>query len=187
METQFFIFMARSRASKKEILTSLKEKIGRSQSVMFASIQGLKVKETESLRKSAREQNAECFVAKKTLLALAFKEHGSDTIDFKKLDGEVAATFGYEDEIAPAKILAAFGKTHERLKILGGLMLQTHAGKQALTAQAVVQLAQLPSRDELRGKLVGTLVNPLRGFVTVLNGNISGLVRVLNGIAQSKT
>ncbi len=175
--------MARSKGSKVAILNQLEDRVKRSKSIVFANLQGLKVKESEELRKACRAEGSECVMAKKTLFQRVLKTADIE-INARKFEGEVAAIFGYADEIAPAKILALFGKTHESLKILGGVMMSAPVESRILDAVTVHTLAKLPSRDELRAKLVGTLANPMRGLVTVLQGNLRGLVQVLHAASQ---
>ena len=85
------------------------------------------------------------------------------------------------DPVAPAKALKQF--TDERKKL--GIKAAYIDGK-LVDAKQVAVLASLPPKIELLAKLVGTLANPLRGLVTVLQGNQSGLVRVLNQIREQK-
>lgn len=177
--------MARSKASKQHVLERLQKSIGKSASVLFTSFQGLTVKETEKIRSACRAQNLECIMAKKTLFARAFQEHGITEVDFKKLEGELVATFSSDDEIAPSKVLSGFKKEFERLSILGGFMLHAPQGSRFIDPSVVAHLAKLPSRDELRAQLVGALVQPMRGMVGVLHGNLAGLVRVLHARAHS--
>jgi large subunit ribosomal protein L10 len=179
-------YMARSRESKKNILEKLEQNIGKSKSFFFANLKGLTVKQTEDLRASCRKEGIDCLMAKKTLLNLAFKNKGINGVDPKKLEGEVALAFGYGDEIAPARILASFAKTHETFGILGGVMV-SQATPEILDAKKVQQLAKLPSREELLGSLVGSLACPMRGFVSVLQGNMRGLVQALKGIADMRS
>ncbi|MBI4239851.1 50S ribosomal protein L10 [Candidatus Uhrbacteria bacterium] len=177
--------MARSKASKVTIGEQLRERLGKSTAVVFANLQGLKVKEAEELRKACKGEKSECVMAKKTLLTRVFQDNGYD-VNVRKFEGEVAAIFGYADEIAPAKVAATFAKTHEALKILGGIMPSAPADSRILNAGAVQTLAKLPSKDELRAKIVGTIANPLRGMVGVLQGNLRSLVYVLNAVKNSK-
>lgn len=178
--------MARTKTSKKAVLESLTDTIASSAAVAFASIQGLTVKESEDLRKAARAEQLTVKMAKKTLLSLAFKKNGYEEVDFKHLEGEVVATFSPTDEVAPARILAKFGKDHDRLKILGGLMMAAPAGSQYMDASSIVRLSKLPTREELLGKFVGTIAGPLRGLVGVLVGPQRSFVYALNAIADSK-
>lgn len=184
--TDFFIFaMARTRKSKEHILTRLSQAIDSALSIVFVSVKGLTVHEIEALRKELRAEQNECLVAKKTLLSRAFSEKGT-SVDFKGMEGEVAAVFGYADQITPARILAGFAKQHEALAVRAG-MLKSDERLEPLTEGAIKALATLPTRDELRAKVVGSLAAPLRNCVGVLQAPLRGFVQVLNAYAQSKS
>lgn len=178
--------MARSRDSKKDILEKLEQNIARSTSLFFTNLKGLTVQQAEDLRKSCRKEGIDCLMAKKTLLKLAFKNKGIEGVDPKKLEGEIALAFGYGDEVAPAKVLSSFAKKHEMFGILGGIILSHTAGPEILDGKKVQQLAKLPSREELLSSLVGSLSSPMRGFVSVLGGNMRGLVQVLKSLADTR-
>lgn len=175
--------MARTRGSKEDILNDLKTSLSTSSAVVFVNMKGLTVKESQDLRKQCHQASTQCVMAKKTLLRKAFQEHNISGIDFKQLEGEVAVVFSFADEVTPAKITAGFKKGHEQFQILGGVSLGGPQGAQLLNAEEVKQLAQLPSREELLGMLVGTIANPLRGLVGVLHGPLRGIVYVLSGIS----
>ncbi len=170
--------MAVSRAKKEEVVKELSTKLAKQKSIVFVDFIGLKVKDLGDLKAKLRQSDAEFKVAKKTLMRVAFKERGID-IDSKTLVGEVALVMGYGDETAPAKMVYEFSKTNQNVKILGG-MLENNA----LTIAQVANLAQLPSKQELYAKLVGTISAPSRNFVGVLQGNIRGLIQVLSQIKK---
>lgn len=177
--------MARSKQSKEMVLKRLQDAISKSVSVVFANVKELHVQELEALRKELRNEDNECIVAKKTLLSRAFL--GTEmSIDFKNMDGEVAAVFGYADHVAPARILFAFGKQHEQLKAFSGLIKNNDKGIQVLSASAVTALALLPSRDELRARVVGSLAAPLRNCVGILQAPLRAFTQVLNAYAKNK-
>ena len=173
--------MAKTKEQKKIHVDSLAKDIKSAKSAVFASVQGLNIKDTDELRKNCREQKLSYVVSKKTLLKKALKDIGLDA-DTKVFQGGVAVVCGQEDEVAPAQMLAKFAKTHNVMKLLGGLL----EGKLVDTAM-VLQLSVLPSKQELLAKLVGSLNSPVSGFVNVLTGNLRGLVGVLNNIQKSKT
>ncbi len=170
--------MALTKAQKQKIVDDLKEKVDKQKSIVLASIVGVKVKGLTRLRKEMKKQDCELKVAKKTLISLAFKEKKID-IDTKKLEGEVALSFGYRDEILPFKILYDFSKEDENLKILGGLI-----GQELLTREKAIELAQLSTREELLARLVGSIFSPISGLVNVLQGNIKGLMYALSAIKK---
>ncbi|MDP3990721.1 MAG: 50S ribosomal protein L10 [Candidatus Nealsonbacteria bacterium] len=170
--------MALTKTQKQNIISDLKDKIERQKAMVFAAITGLKVKDLASLRKEMKKNDCELKVAKKTLIAKIFQEKKFG-VDVKKLNGEIALGFGYKDEILPFKTLYDFSKEHENLKILGGII-----GQNALGEEKALTLGQLPGKDELLGRLVGSIASPLSGLVNVLQGNIKGLIYALSAISK---
>ncbi|MFH1671728.1 MAG: 50S ribosomal protein L10, partial [Candidatus Portnoybacteria bacterium] len=143
-------------------------------------ISGLKVKDLSALRKRLKSSGADLKVIKKTLAEVIFKENKME-FNRKDLKTEMGFVFGFEDEVSPAKMVYLFQKENEKLKILGGFI-----EKDAKKEEEIVFLAQLPTRQELLAKLTGSLLSPVSGFINVLNGNIKGLVLVLNAISKNK-
>ena len=175
--------MAKTKEQKKEILEKLDKKIKQAKSIVFAKFDGLEVKDNEELRKQLREENSEYYVAKKTLMDIAFKK-SSDVKDLniKDFQGRIAAIFGYEDEVIPAKIIDKFAKDHqENIDFVGGIM----EGK-FLSADEVKTIAKLPSKQELYARIVGSINAPISGFVNALAGNLRNLVYVLKAIEEKK-
>ena len=170
--------MALAKIQKQKIISDLKEKVDRQKAMVFADFQGLKVKDLTKLRKEMKKNDGEFKVVKKTLMAKVFQEKKID-FDVKKLTGEIALGFGYRDEILPFKTLYKFSQVHENLKILGGLV-----GGKLIEKEKAIELGQLPSREELLARLVGSISAPLSGMVNVLQGNIKGLVYVLSAIKK---
>ncbi len=173
--------MAKTKQQKKQEVKELTDKFTEAKATVFASYQGLTVNETEDLRKGLRSEGAELKMAKKRLLKLVLKEQGLDENKINDFSGSLTVAFGYEDEVAPAKIMAKFAKDNEAMQIFGGLL-----GKVFITTEEIKNLAVLPSRQELLAKTVGTIQAPIAGFVNVLSGNIKNLVYTLNAIKESK-
>ncbi len=175
--------MPKNKIQKQEILRNLSEKFKKSKSVVFAGFNALTVKDNEVLRDQFRKENSEYYVAKKTLMNLAFKDQIGD-LNVRSMDGKLAAVFSYEDEVAPAKIIANFRKDKEKadkIFFLGGIL-----ENKLLSKEEMESLSQLPSKPELYAKLVGSLNAPVSGFVNVLAGNLRGLVGVLKAISEKK-
>lgn len=174
--------MPKTKIQKQEILRSLEAKIEKSKSIIFAGFNALEVKDNEELRSKLRAENGEYFVAKKTLMNLAFKNKGIEGLNARDFDGKVAAIFSYEDEISPVKAVSTFAKGKEsKIFFLGGIL----DGK-LLSKEEVDALAKLPSKTELYAKLVGSLNAPISGFVNALSGNLRNLVYVLKAIEEKK-
>lgn len=171
--------MAITRREKEVTLAALQEKLQRAKSIIFTHYQGLTVKEVTELRRTLRQDAAELVVIKKTLLRRALSGAGQDSSLAERLVGSVALAFGYSDEVSPARILQKFAKTHPVVELLSAVV----AG-QTLDALGTVALATLPSRDELRAKMVWILGSPLSGSVNVLAGTLRGFINVLNAIKE---
>ncbi len=179
--------MARTRSSKRDILVRLEDKLMKSKSVVFSSFKGLRAKETEEIRSLLHKEHLDVMMAKKTLLRRVLQKAGIEELDPKELEGEITATFSYSDEVAPARVLATYGKDHENLKIVAGLIMSAPVDSRLISAAGVMQLSKLPSREELLAKTVGALASPLRGMVGVLQGNLRGLVQVFKAVSESRS
>ena len=164
--------MALTKAQKQKIIADLKDKIAKQKAMVLIGITGLKVKDISDLRKKLKTEEGNLKVVKKTLIEKAFKENN---IEFE----EIALVLGFKDEILPAKTVYQFGLANEKLKILGGFL----EGK-FKEAEEIIALAQLPTKEGLLAKLVGSIASPISGLINVLQGNIKGLITVL---AKAKT
>src|SRR3990167_4103320 len=158
--------MALTKEKKKQSLDGLKANIAKQKSVVFADFSKVNSKDLFDLRKKLKEAGCVLKVGKKTLMRIAF---GQSNISFwnhikKSVPGQLALVFGMEDEIAPARISNQFVKTNENFKILGGIF-----EKRFIDRERVLVLANIPSRNELLSKLVGSLASSMIGFVTVLD------------------
>lgn len=170
--------MAKTRQQKEVEFRDLQQKLADSKATVFINFSGIGVHEINKLRSQAKEENAEYYVAKKTLLKKVLAEKGYDQADF---NGEVAVLFGYNDEIVPAKLAADFAKNNENFEILNGILEGN-----IIDMVKIKALASLPSREELMAKAVGSIAAPLSGFVNVLQSNLRGLVYALNAIKDKK-
>lgn len=174
--------MAKTRLKKKQELEILTEKIKNAKSMVFVNFDKLKVKEVDEFRKKCRTENVGYAVAKKTIMKLALKEAGLTDIDPKKLEKSLGTIFGNADEVAPARIATDFAKTHDAMATIGGILEGKFVGK-----EKVLELAKLPSKQELLGMLLGQINAPVTGFVNVLAGNLRNFVYAINAIKESKS
>lgn len=165
--------MPLTKEQKQKIVEELKEKIDRQKSMVFVAIEGLKAVDIFDLRKKLGEENCQLQVIKKTLADIAFKKEKLE-FDIKALEGQFALVFGFGDEISPAKTAYQFSLGNENLKILGGFFEDKFR-----SAEEIIALAKIPSKQELFAKVVGSISSPISGFVNVLQGNIKGLINVL--------
>ncbi|MFA6551830.1 MAG: 50S ribosomal protein L10 [Patescibacteria group bacterium] len=170
-----------NKQKKQEIVKEFAEKFTRAKSVFFAKYFGVKANDINELRRQFRNVGSEYAVAKKTLLDRALAESHLDGIKTRGMDGEIAAIFSYEDEVAPAKILEEFIKKHEKVEFAGGIL-----ENKLLSAEEARSLAKLPSKLELYAKVVGSMQAPISGFVNALAGNLRNLVYVLKAIEDKQ-
>lgn len=173
--------MSKTKQQKQATITSLVDGLKTAKATVFANFQGLKVSEAEELRRECRKNNIQVLAAKKTLVKKACENIGLEDINPKVFSGGVATFMGQGDEVSAARIVNTFAKTHSIVTIFGGIL----EGK-FVDAVAVKSLANLPSRQELLSRLVGSINAPVSGFVNVLAGNLRNLVGVLNNIKESK-
>lgn len=173
--------MPKTKQQKQTTVQTLVEGIKGAKSVIFANFQGLTVAQTEDLRKKCRIEGIQMVAAKKTLVKRALKEveiSSSEDYDFA---GGVATFLGANDEVSAARVVNSFAKNHEMVTIFGGIL----EGR-FIDSVKVKNLANLPSKQELLSKMVGSLAAPISGFARVLNGTIVNLVGVLQNIKNSK-
>lgn len=173
--------MAVSRAKKEEILNKLKDDFSKATAIYFTEYTGLTVEQLSEMRAKAREENAKISVAKKTLMKIAADNAGYKEIPDEALEGPIAAVMAFEDQVTPAKAVHTFLKEFDNLGLVGALM----DGK-ALTKEQAQQLAQLPSREELLAKLVGSMNAPIAGFHGVLHGVMRQFVGVVAAYKDKK-
>lgn len=166
---------------KKETVSTLTEKVSRAKTIAFTKYHGLTVNQLGELRQKIKEAGGEFLVAKNSLMKRAVTGNQLPVTD-NEFMGPIAAVFSYEDEIAPIKAVADTKKTLGVPQFAFGFF-----GKKTLDTAGLENLASIPSRNVLQGKVVGTLAGPLYGIVNVLSANIRNLAIVVNEIAKQKS
>lgn len=170
-----------SREKKEELVRVFSDKLTEAKVVLFTDYRGLTVEDMTDLRRQLREKGVELKVIKNSLLKIA-ADNAKVQIDNGKLsDHPVAVAFGYDDEVTAAKSVFAFSKDHEALEVVGGIL----EGRN-IDYQGMKTLSEVPSREELIAKMMGSMKAPVSNFVGVLSANIRSVVLVLNAIKESK-
>jgi large subunit ribosomal protein L10 len=165
------------RARKTEIVDSLRGVFGGAGVVVVAHYKGLSVADVGELRRGMRDAGAVFRVTKNTLAKIALADTAYATLD-PLFTGPTAIAYS-ADPVAAPKAAVGFAKRNEKLAIVGGA-LPGHL----LTPEQVRALADLPSIDELRAKLVGLLTTPAARLVGVLQAPGAQLARVLTAHAE---
>lgn len=168
--------MPKTKQDKEKIIKDLQEKIERQKIIVFVSFKGLKTKDFEILRKKLKESGNELKVVKKTLAQLAFKKKGVK-VELEEIKTQMALVFGYKDEILPAKIVWQFSQENPNLEVLGGLFENNFMEK-----EKIIELAKLPTKEELVTRLVRSLSAPILNLMNVLGGNLRSLIHILSQI-----
>lgn len=162
--------MPKTKEQKSQIIQGLSDKLTKMKAAVMFNFAGIEVKEINKLRDKCRAEGLDYVVAKKTLLKKSLTDKGFNNVAEKDFSGEIATLFSYDDEIAPARIVANFAKENDKVKFTGGIFEGNF-----IEAVRVIELSKIPSKHELLSKLVGCLTNPM-----------SGLARVINAIKEDK-
>ena len=166
--------------AKQAAVADVVDKMKRAQSVIVLDYRGLTVAEVSDLRSKFREAGVEYKVIKNNMLKRAAEELNIEGVDdyFK---GPTAVAFGFEDPVAPAKILCKFVKDVNKTEIKGGIL----DGK-AMDAGKIESLSKLPSKEELIAKMMGSLNAPITNFALALQAIPRGLACALKAVAEQK-
>ena len=165
------------RAEKREVVTALHDVFAKTGVVVVAHYAGLTVSAMTKLRSEMRGAGGQVKVAKNRLVKLALE--GTDAKGIADLlKGPTCLAFS-ADPVAAPKIAVKFAKANEKFVILGGAM-----GNTVLDAKGVSSLADLPSLDELRGKLIGLIQAPASKIARTLNEPGAQLARVFGAYGK---
>ncbi len=167
--------------AKRQAIAELVELLRSSSALAVADYRGLKVSEMQSVRRSLRASGVQLHVAKNRLLKIAAAEAGRGELN-ELLSGPTALASSSGDETSLAKALQDALRPYSRVVALRGGLL----GGVAVDAAAFQQLANLPSRDVLLGRLAGAMAAPIAGMAGALAGNLRNLVGVLSAVADQK-
>jgi large subunit ribosomal protein L10 len=170
------------RADKEKVVESVKATFDKMTSAVFVDFQGLNVEQVSKLRDEFRKSGVDYRVVKNSLVRHAVSHHPWG----KKLDdtlvGMTGVAWSYEDPSAAAKVVKAFRKDHDKLKVKAGLI-----DGQVLTADQVEsQLATMPGKNELRSMLLATMQAPLTQFVQQLAAPSQNFVYLLAAQEREK-
>ena len=154
---------------KEEEVKKLSEKLKDAKLVLLTEYRGITVADVTKLRSDLRNVKGEYKVIKNNIVKRALNENGETGLD-SLLEGPTAVVIGLEDYLEPSKVIYNYSKDHEFYKIKGGII----DGK-VMTAEEIITLAKLPSRQELLAKLAGALL-----------GNITKLAVALDQVKAQK-
>ena len=154
--------MSKNIEIKKGVVADIKQKFEKAQTAVLVDYRGLNVAEDTELRNQLRKAGVEYAVLKNTMINLAIKDMNLEGMH-AHLEGPTAVAFGYEDAIAPAKILSEFVKKNKKMTIKCGMCDGAY-----LDEAGVQALANTPSREVLIAKIMGSMMSSVSKFVYAL-------------------
>lgn len=173
--------MAISKDKKQALVRELADLFAHAKGTAVAKYQGISVADLQMLRKAAREAGVTIKVVKNRLVRVAMSENDTyKDADTSALLGQLLYAFSDDDEVAPAKVLDTFAKTHPALELIAGF---SGEGLVQNTAD-VTALAGLPSKHQLIAEVVAQLLSPVHDTTNALSGNLHAL---LDGISEKAT
>lgn len=172
--------MSKNIELKKTVVAEIKEKFQQAHSAVLLDYRGLTVAEVTELRNLCRAQGVEYVVLKNTMIELAVKELGITGLD-EHLKGPTAVAFGMKDAVAPAKVLTDFIKKVKKTTVKCGVV-----DGQVLDAAGVQALSELPPKEVLIAKMMGSLNAPITNFVGVLSATLRSLVYAIEAVRKQK-
>ena len=165
---------------KNQIVADIADRLQRAQGVFLVDFTGLNVAEETDLRGQLGDLEVEYRVVKNTL-ALRAVALAKFPIDETLFRGPTALALSYDDPLQPAKVLAAFQKKLDKPRIKAAVI-----EGQLYDAEAALQFAAIPSKQELLAKMVGSLQSPVSGFVRTLQAVLREIVGVLDAVREKQ-
>lgn len=179
----FFIFknMAKSKNQKEELVKSYQQKLKKAKAVYMLKPKGVNPNEATALKKELYTLDSSYNTIKNNLFKIALQQEGLPEMESLE-SGAHAVLFSGDQVSETAKVITNFIKNAEdKMEIIGGIL----EGNK-ISAEQIKSLAELPSKDQLLGQLLSVFNGPIRGFVTVAQGNIREFVYLLNAIKEAK-
>jgi len=152
-----------TRSEKDVVISNLKESIEKAKAIFLTNMIGITSNDAVSVRKNVREVDGAIFVTKNSLFRIAAKGTVAEKM-LTGLKGTNAVAFAFGDAPGVAKALYGASKELELVELKAGLL-----GDKELSLSEVIELAKLPSRDEMLGTLLATFNAPISAFARVLN------------------
>ena len=172
--------MSKSRTQKEELLKKYKDLIESKSGYLLVNSDKIDTATVTKLKIELKDVGGNFTVLKNSIFKVALQDT-KQPLQTQDFDGPTALIAFEQDPTAPAKLVKKVQKESELLEPRAGV----YEGE-FLTAERVMQLAEIPSKEVLLSRLVGTMNAPLTGFMNAITGNVRGLTMVLKGISEKK-
>jgi len=169
-----------TKAFKSEKIDAIKSKVEKAQVAIITEYKGYSVEEITNLRRALQKEGGDYMVTKNTLAKVAIKGTSYEAMaDLMK--GPIAIAFGFDDQVSPAKVVSKFIKDSKKGEILGAVL-----DGNLLSASEAKALANLPSKEELYAKMLGSINSPATGITLGINGIMAALTRAVAAVRDQK-
>lgn len=165
---------------KSNKIEEFKKDISEAKVALVVDYRKFSVAEITELRRTLQKENSDITVIKNTLAKIALKDTVFQGI-VEHLQGPTAIALGFGDEVSPAKVVTQFVKKAKKGEVRGGCLENN-----PLNAKEVQRLAELPSKEELYAKMLGSINSPASGLVNTVNGVARALVIAMDGVRKQK-
>ena len=169
-----------TKAFKQDKVSQIKENIDKAQVAIVTEYKGYSVEEITNLRRALQKEGGDYMVTKNTLAKLDVKDTPYEVLT-ETFKGPIAIAFGFGDQVAPAKALSKFIKDTKKGAMIGAVL----DGK-LLSEDETKALAELPTKEELFAKMLGSINSPASGIVGCVNGVMSALTRAMAAVRDQK-
>lgn len=174
--------MALSKDKKASVVDEVTQLLNSSKLTVAATYPGTSVKQFQQLRAEARDGGTIVRIVKNRLFKKALEQAGhGDAADKMPLTGQLMYVFNDQDEVASAQTVASFTKINPDVKMITGL----NSDGQIVSAEDLIALASLPSKEQLRAQLAASIGAPINQFVGVLSAVSRSVMNVLNAHAET--
>lgn len=170
--------MAKTHTEKSELLNKYKDILEKKSGYLLVNSDKVNTSAVTKLKIKLKDANANYTVVQNSIFKIALQET-NQPLEAQEINGPTAVIYFDEDPTAPAKLVKEMQKETELLDAKFGV----YEGE-FLSEERVMQLAEIPSKEVLLSRLVGTMNAPLTGFMNAITGNVRGLTMVLKGISE---
>ncbi|KKR06383.1 MAG: 50S ribosomal protein L10 [candidate division WS6 bacterium GW2011_GWF2_39_15] len=172
--------MSKNRTQKGELLTQYLDMIKSNSGYLLVDTSGLDTLTITNFKMKLNEVGANYAVIKNSVFKIALQET-NQPVETQTFDGPTAVISYSEDPTAAAKLVKELQKTSEKFNAKLGTINGSY-----INADRVMQLADIPSREELLAKLLGSMNAPLTGVMNAITGNIRGFTMVLKQLSEKE-
>ncbi len=169
-----------TKAFKEEKIAKIKENVDKAQVAIVTEYKGMTVEEITNLRRALQKDGGDYMVTKNTLAKIALKDTPYEVLT-EKLTGPIAIAFGFEDPVSPAKVLSKFIKETKK-----GTVVAAALDGKLLSAEEAKALAEIPSKEEIYAKMLGSINSPATGIVGAINAVMASLTRAVAAVRDKK-